>query len=308
MNTKVLMSGARGLVGTHMREVFFHMGWDVVSLTRDVSAKGFVHWDPTSKTTDTDALEGCDYVIHLAGESVASGRWNEERKRLILESRETVTRLLSETLAGLKTPPRVMICASGSHIYKDNAGGPPWDESGLIGDGFLPEVCVRWEAASAPARNAGIRVVHARMGSVMSIKGGLLTRLLPAISSGLGGAIGEGNQRLSWIHVEDLGRAFLLLLQNPSLEGAVNVVSPKTVTNAELTDAIAKVIHRPTFVGMPRSAIMWLYGEMGAELMLSDNAVFPAKLVKAGMEWKFANIENALTDLLAEHHALTSQK
>jgi uncharacterized protein len=295
---KVLLGGAGGLIGTHLREVFGHLGWEAVSLTRGPGGPGLVRWDPMSGLIDPEGIDGCDCVINLAGENIATGRWTKERKRLILESREEGTRLLAQALAHLAKPPSVMICASGSGYYRDNEGGPPWDESGPAGSSFISEVCVKWEAAADPAREAGIRVIHARMGPVLSAQGGLLTRMLPAICSGLGGYIGSGTQRISWIHIDDLVRAYVLMVQRTDLSGPVNVASPNPVSNRDFINAVARAIHRPCFMKMPRTAVLWLYGEMGADMLLADNAVAPGKLMHGAMQWEFPKIDEALADLL----------
>jgi len=297
----VLLSGGKGLVGTMLSEALGHLGWEVVVLTRDDSSPGYVHWDPMDGFIDPVGLEGCEYVVHLAGESIATGRWTRERKRLILESREKGTQLLAGALARANHKPKVFLCASGSNFYMDNAGGSPWDESGPSGGGFLSEVCRRWELAADPAREAGIRVVHARMGAVFTTRGGILTRMLPAICSGFGGVIGNGRQRMSWIHADDLVRALIFILTKESLSGPVNVASPIPVSNRDLTLTIARILHRPTFLPMPKTAIWWLFGEMGEEILLADNAISPLKLLESGMQWEFAELDDALNDLLENH-------
>jgi uncharacterized protein (TIGR01777 family) len=296
---KVLITGATGLVGSHLMETLGELGWHFIALTRDKSIPGFVHWDPSAGIIDNRGFEGCDCVAHLAGENIASGRWTEERRRLIIESREKGTRLLCHALAMMRTPPKVLICASGSNYYQDNMGGVLWDESGPMGQGFLSTVCERWEAATAPASDAGIRVVHARLGTVLSTRGGMLTRILPVICSGLGGVVGEGSQRISWIHALDLVKAFRLMMENESFSGPVNVVSPNPVSNRCFMQTVAKTINRPCFVNVPGRAMKWLYGEMASELLLADNAVFPARLTQGGMVWDFPTLEAALEDLLA---------
>jgi len=298
---KVLVSGGSGLVGTRLRDVFQHLGWNTVSLTRKEAGEGFVRWDPKGGKLDTNAIEGCDYAINLAGESIASCRWTKERKRLILESRVQSTKFLAETISRLTNPPKVLISASGTHYYADNEGGSPWDESGPRGKNFMADVCAKWEEATEPAARAGIRVVNARLGTVFSIDGGMLPKILPAICSGLAGVIGDGSQRMSWIHIEDLARAFVLILQRDGLYGPVNVVAPHPVTNGDFTREAARLLKRPCFVKMPKSAITWLFGDMGTQLLLADNAVIPGKLMEFGMQWEYDNYCGALADLLENH-------
>lgn len=296
---KILITGATGLVGSLLMDALQGEGCEFVALTRARSAPGFVHWDPQAGVIDTKGFEGCEVAIHLAGENIASGRWTDERRRLILESREKGTRLLCHALAMMRHPPEVLICASGANYYGDNKGGPLWEESDGQGEGFLPTVCEKWEAAAAPAREAGIRVVHARMGSVLSTKGGMLTRILPVVCSGLGGVVGDGSQRISWIHACDLVRAYRMMMEQVEFSGPVNVVSPNPATNHDFMRQVARVINRPCFVNVPGRAMKWLYGEMASELLLADNAVKPAKLMENGMEWQFPKLEEALEDLLA---------
>lgn len=301
MTKKILLSGGRGLVGQMLGDAMKASGWELRILTRARSGHDCVHWDPMNGAIDLDALDDCHYVVHLAGENIAAGRWTRERKRLIMESRVNGTRLLAKALAKAKNPPRALLCASGSNYYADNHGGSPWDENGPAGDSFLSKVCQNWEAAAEPAREAGIRVIHARMGAVLTTKGGLLTRMLPAICSGLGGIIGDGTQRISWIHADDLVRALLFILEHEELSGPVNVASPICASNRELTKAIATKLHRKVFLPMPGTLIRWLFGEMGEELLLADNAVTPLKLLEAGMQWEFTEIDDAIADLLDEH-------
>jgi len=295
---RILVSGAGGLVGKRFTQEALARGHEVVALTRGASGEGRIHWDPMEEAVDAAALEGFDAVLHLAGENIASGRWTAQRKKLIVESRVKGTGLLTRALVSLKKPPKVFVAASGSNYYADNRGGEPWDESGPAGTSFLAEVCFRWEAAASPAREAGIRVVHARMGAVLSTGGGLLTRMLPAVCSGLGGTIGSGRQRLSWIHEADLAAAFLLVMECPEISGPVNFCAPESVSNRLLTKAVAAALHRPSLLVMPSSAVRWIYGEMGESLLLADNAILPRKLTEAGMKWKFPDLASALDDLL----------
>jgi uncharacterized protein (TIGR01777 family) len=297
---RILVSGAGGLVGKCFTQEALERGHEVVALTRGASGEGRVHWDPMDEAVDAKALEGFDAVLHLAGENIASGRWTAERKKLILESRVKGTGLLTRALASLKKPPKVFVAASGSNYYADNRGGPPWDESGEAGSNFLAEVCFHWEAATTPAHAAGIRVVNARMGAVLSTSGGLLTRMLPAVCSGLGGTIGSGRQRLSWIHEADLAAAYLLAMECETLTGPVNFCAPESVSNRFLTKAVAGALHRPNLLVMPAAAVRWIYGEMGEALLLADNAIIPRKLTEAGMKWKFPDLNSALDDLLAQ--------
>jgi uncharacterized protein (TIGR01777 family) len=218
-------------------------------------------------------------------------------KRRIRDSRVEGTKLLSKALARLSTPPKVLVCASATGWYGNR--GEEWlDETSDPGRGFLAETCREWEAATAAASNAGIRVVHLRIGLVLSPKGGALAKMLPAFRLGLGGKLGDGCAWWSWITLDDLVEVIHYTLANKALHGPVNTVSPNPVINTEFTKTLGRILHRPTLFPVPRCAVKMLFGEMGREAMLASFRAKPVKLVEAGFQFRFPELDAALRHLL----------
>ncbi len=236
-------------------------------------------------------------MVHLAGESIASGRWTVARKREIRDSRVLGTRLLSEALARMPRPPQVLLCASAIGYYGD-CGSDVLKEDSPPGSDFLADVCKAWEAATAPAAQKGIRVVHLRSGIILSPKGGALAKMLFPFRMGAGGIIGSGKQYMSWIALDDTLGVIAFALQTPSLHGPVNVVAPNAVTNAEFTKTLGRVLHRPTIFPMPAFAARLAFGEMADALLLSSARVEPAALLRAGYHFQWRDLESALRHLL----------
>jgi uncharacterized protein (TIGR01777 family) len=232
-------------------------------------------------------------VVHLAGESIASGRWTAARKQRILESRTKGTRLLAGSLAALHKPPQVMISASAVGIYGDRGNEVLTEESGS-GSGFLADVCRQWELEATALNEGPVRLVLLRMGMILSSEGGALARMLPPFRFGVGGRLGTGKQYMSWIALDDLLEVIRFAIASPSLHGAVNAVAPAPVTNQEFTRALGIVLKRPTLFSVPAFAVRFLFGEMGRELLLSSNRVVPGRLLAAGFRFRFPEIEVAL--------------
>lgn len=295
----VLISGATGLIGTALTNSLSGKGHDVIRLTRSPKTHADVGWDPERGQLDPSRLEDVDAVVHLAGESIAEGRWNEAKKRRILESRERGTRLLAETVAGLANPPRVMVSVSAIGYYGDRGNELLREESGP-GSLFLSRVCEVWEAAADPAREAGVRVVHPRFGIVLSTSGGALGATLPIFRLGVGGKIGSGDQYWSWVHLDDVVGAVEHALATDSLRGPVNVTAPNAPTNAEYTRVLGGVLGRPTILPLPAPAARLVVGEMADELLLPSARVEPAKLRETGYDYRQPDLEGALRDLLGK--------
>ncbi len=295
------MSGSSGLVGRAVSRLLERQGHRVARLVRTSPPQGpgFVYWNPAAGEIDRSSLQGFDAVVHLAGENVGSGRWTAQKKRLIRESRVEGTRLLSRALAALDRPPRVMACASAIGFYGDRGEEILTERSGP-GRGFLPEVCAAWEEAALPARDAGVRVVHLRLGIVLSREGGPLARLLPPFRLGLGGVIGSGRQYISWIAIDDVARVFSHALENENLAGPINAVAPGAVTNRELTRTLGRALGRPVLLPLPGFVVRAVFGEMGEALLLSSARVVPARLGKVGFEFRYPTIDSALDHLLSE--------
>jgi len=297
---RVAVSGSTGLVGSEVVTVLSAGGHDVVRLVRRVPAPGekVVQWDPEKGEVDAAGLEGLDAVVHLAGENVGSGRWTAARKAAIRDSRVKGTRLLCEALAGLTRPPETLVCASAVGYYGDR-GEEVLTEESQPGVGFLSGVCREWETASAAAARKGIRVVALRIGMVLSPKGGALARMLPLFRTGLGGVIGGGRQYVSWVALDDLPNIILHTLQRGDLNGPVNAVAPRPVTNREFTEALGKVLSRPTPLPVPAFALrLAVGGEMADALLLSSARVVPKRLIDTGYAFLSAELEPALRRLL----------
>jgi uncharacterized protein (TIGR01777 family) len=297
---RVAVSGSTGLVGSEVVTVFSAAGHEVVRLVRRVPAPGekAVRWDPAKGEVDAAGLEGIDAVVHLAGENIASGRWNAARKIAIRDSRVNGTRFLCDALAGLARSPKALVCASAVGYYGDR-GEELLTEESPPGTGFLPEVCQEWEAASAPAARKGIRVVALRIGVVLSAKGGALSRMLPLFRAGLGGVIGGGRQYVSWVALNDLPLIILHVLQCGDLRGPVNTVAPRPVTNREFTEALGKALSRPTPLPVPAFALRLAVGrEMADALLLASARVLPRRLEETGYRFRFPELPAALRHLL----------
>ena len=290
---RVLVTGASGLIGGALTAFLESGGHYVVRLVRRLPESGReIAWNPASGQIDAAALEGFDAVIHLAGENIGAGRWTAARRRRIRSSRVASTELLCGALAGLKRPPAVLVSASAVGYYGDVEDTV--DESAPAGDGFLAEVTAAWEQAADPARAAGIRVAHARLGPVLSRKAGMLKRLLPVFRAGAGGVVGSGRQPISWIGLDDAIGALHFLMSSDQAEGAFNVAAPRPATNREFTQALASVLRRPAFAPVPAPAIRALFGEMGDQLILKGQSVVPARLAELGSRWLEPTLDGAL--------------
>ena len=289
---RIAITGASGFIGTPLVERLQRGGHEVLTIGRD---KGDgpgpdVAWDASTRL-DAERLEGIDAVVHLAGENLAQ-RWSDDAKRRILDSRVQGTALLARTLAGLARKPSILVSISAIGIYGDR-GDATLDEESAPGDGFLADVVKAWEASADVARDAGIRVVHPRLGIVLHPDGGALGKMLPVFSLGIGGTIASGRQWMSWIARTDALRALEFLL-SASLDGAVNLTAPAPVTNAQFTDVLGTVLRRPTIAPVPAFAIKLLYGEMGEATVLEGQRVLPAKLERAGFSFEYPSLEGAL--------------
>ncbi len=294
---RVAVSGASGLVGKRLCAALEARGHTVSRHVRRVPKEGEVGWDPAAGRLDARALEGIDAFVHLSGESLV-GRWSRARKREILESRTMSTRLVCGALARLASRP-ALVCASAVGIYGDR--GAEWvDESSPPGRGFLAEVCIEWERACDAARAAGLRVVNARIGIALDAKGGALPAMALPIRFGVGGRLGSGAQYVSWISLDDLAAALSFAVDTPSLEGPVNCVAPAPVTNAELTAALARVLHRPAFLPVPAPLLRLALGAAADEMLLGGARVSSKKLERAGFRFREPELEPALQRLLGE--------
>lgn len=297
---RILISGASGPIGTALLPSLKSSGGHISRLARpgakySASDEQQVPWNPTQPPSPEN-VSGFDAVIHLAGESIV-GRWTEAKKREIRDSRVKGTSNLARALAQAKQKPQVFICSSAIGYYGDR-GDEVLTEQSSPGTGFLPEVCVEWEAAAMAAIDAGIRTVLMRTGVVLSPKGGALGKMLTPFKLGVGGRIGSGRQWMSWIDVQDMVGAICFMLQNESMRGPVNMVAPNPVTNAEFTKTIASVLSRPAVFPVPAFAVKLGFGEMGETALLGSQRVEPRRLVESGYSFRFSGLSASLKHLL----------
>lgn len=297
----VAITGATGLIGaalcTHLRAG----GHTVKRIVRTNPTGNDVLWNPSAGTIDATSLEGVDAVVHLAGHGIGDGKWTDEHKRKVMDSRVQGTTLIAETIAGLKTKPAVFASGSAMGFYGDR-GSMILDEDSPGGTGFLAELVAKWEACAAAAENAGIRTAKLRTGIVLSTKGGALKQQLLPFKLGVGGRLGPGTQYLPWITITDEVRAieFVLFGDTPNpIEGPVNLTAPAPVTNSVFTKALGRALKRPTVIPIPLAPLKILYGpEMVKEMLLSGANVVPTKLLNSGFTFQHTNIAAALTAVL----------
>lgn len=301
---KILVTGATGLIGSPLTSFLVAGGHSVTQLTRSQSTGSklrdtVVYRDPDKKSIDTSILRGHEAVIHLAGENIV-GRWTEEKKKEIRNSRVNGTRLLAESLIKLDLPPKVLVCASAIGYY-GNRGDKILTEESPAGKGFLAEVCKEWEAAAESAIKKGIRIVHMRFGVVLSPKGGALGMMLLPFRAGFGGKIGSGDQYWSWIAIDDVIGAIYHAVTNEAVAGPVNTVSPNPVINQEFTKILGKVLNRPTLLSVPTFAARLALGsEMADEMLLSSVRAVPIRLLDTGYNFQYPDLEGALRHLLGK--------
>jgi len=296
-----LITGASGLIGTRLVASLEAAGQKVLrAVRREVhDPRKELRWDPATGEIESDKLLGVDAVVHLAGANIAGRRWTPHYKQELIDCRVQGTTLIARAIANLPEKPRVLACASAIGFYGDR-GNAKLDESAPCGDGFLPEVCMQWERACQPARDAGIRVTNLRLGVVLSPEGGALEKMLLPFKLGLGGILGSGKQYFSWITLDDVVRAMQAVLDNDKLNGPVNLVSPQSVTNREFTKALGMVLSRPTVLPMPTFAARLAFGEMADALLLASTRVVPGALKASRHNYLYPELEPALRHLLGK--------
>jgi uncharacterized protein (TIGR01777 family) len=297
----VAVTGSHGLISRYLVPELTRLGHEVLPVLRSGGGdpgQAALQWDPAAGTIDAAAFEGVDAVVHLAGVGIAARRWNAAHKQAVLDSRTGPTALLARTLAGLDTPPSVLVSASAIGYYGDR-DDELLTESSPSGSGFLAEVCRRWEAAAAPAADAGIRTVLLRTGIVQAADGGSLKAQLPLFRLGAGSRIGRGRQWVSWISIDDEVGAIVHALDTDAVTGPVNLVAPNPVTNAEYTTTLGSVLHRPAVLAAPTPAVKLALGpEMASELLLASQRVSPTVLESTGYRFRHAHLSEALAATL----------
>lgn len=298
----VLVTGSSGLIGSSLVTALRAGGHRVVRLVRTAAPadSDTVTWDPAAGRLDAAPLEHLDAVVHLAGEGIGERRWSVAQKARILESRTRGTWLLATALAALAAKPSVLVSASAIGYYGDR-GDEELTEDSPSGSGFLAEVCRQWEAATAPAADAGIRVVTARTGIVLSARGGALARMLLPFRLGLGGRIGSGRQYMSWIALDDVVGAYLHALAHDELRGAANLTAPNPVNNSEFARTLGHVLRRPTVLPTPLAPLKLRYGaELVQQLLVDGQRVVPRRLEASGYRFSFPALEGALRSIVSK--------
>jgi len=290
----IVISGATGLIGRAIIPFLTTGGHRVTRLVRNTKpSPNQLFWDPLAGKLERSVLKNTDVIINLSGENIGRGRWTKAKKRKIIQSRIKTTALLSEMIANLEPPPKVLLNASAIGYY-GNQGDLRLTEENDCGTGFISEICRNWEKAASLAQKRGIRVVFLRIGVVLSPCGGALKKMLLPFKMGLGGKFGSGRQYISFIGIDDVIGAIYHIINNDSLDGPVNIVAPKPVTNLEFTKTLGKVVKRPTLFTAPEIAIKSVFGEMGQEILLSGIRVEPQKLVASGYNFRNPDLEGVL--------------
>ena len=296
---RVAISGASGFIGTALGARLEADGHGVLRVGRGPAGPGRLHWDPAAGHLDGAALEGLVAVVNLAGAGVAARRWTAARRHELRASRIASTRLLSRALAALDRPPPVLLSASAVGYYGDR-GEEELTESSPPGTGFLADLCRDWEAETAAAADAGIRVVCLRTGIVLARSGGALAKQLPLFRLGLGGPLGSGRQVMSWISLADEVGAILFAIGTDTLRGPANLVGPAPVTNARFTAALGQVLRRPARLPVPAAALRLAFGRaLADEALLAGQRVVPAALLTHGYRFEHRTVDAALRAALA---------
>ncbi len=294
---KILLTGSSGLIGSALTASLSANGHNVKRLLRSRHTGGEAYWNPEEGTIDLSNCKGIDVVIHLAGDSIAEGRWSKAKKARILDSRIKGTQLIATALARLEERPHTLISGSAIGFY-GNRGADIVDEGSPAGEGFLAGVCQQWEDATAPAAEAGIRVVNVRFGMVLSSSGGALKKMLLPFKLGLGGVVGDGKQYMSWVGIDDVAGMVQHIINTPSLRGPVNLVSPSPVSNRQFVRTLGQVLHRPSILPMPAFMARIMFGEMADELLLASTRVMPRLLMNTGYNFINSDLREALESFL----------
>ncbi|KOG39173.1 TIGR01777 family oxidoreductase [Streptomyces resistomycificus] len=291
--SRIAVAGASGLIGGALARSLTADGHEVVRLVRrEPRRPDEARWDPEGGYVDTARLAGCDAVVNLAGAPVGSRRWTEAYKARIRSSRVLGTTVLAEAVASLSDRPRVFVNGSAIGIYGET-GDRPVDEDAPPAKGFLPELCVEWEGAAEPAREAGVRTVFTRTGLVVSREGGAWGRLFPLFQAGLGGRMGDGRQYWSYVSLHDEVAAIRHLIDTDGLSGPFNITAPRPLTNREITAAMGRVLRRPTLFTVPEPVLRTVLGELAGDV-LGSQRVLPMRLLESGFTFAFPEIEEAI--------------
>ncbi|WP_030849241.1 TIGR01777 family oxidoreductase [Streptomyces sp. NRRL F-4474] len=290
---RIAVTGSTGLIGSALVRSLRADGHEVVRFVRrDPARADEARWDPERGHVDPAGLAGCGAVVHLAGAGIGDHRWTAAYKRKIRDSRVLGTAALANALAGLDEPPAVLVSGSAVGYYGDT-GDQPVDEDSPAGHGFLPSVCVEWEAAAAPARQAGIRTAFARTGLVVAKEGGAWGRMFPLFRAGVGGRLGDGRQYWPYISLHDEVAALRHIIDTPELSGPVNLTAPEPLTNRQVTAAMSRVLHRPAVLPVPAAALRVVLGEFSQDVLGGQRAI-PTRLLRSGFTFRDPDIEQAI--------------
>lgn len=291
---KIIVAGSSGFVGSHLVTYFESQGHELILLSRKPKGAKEHYWNPETKELDLSLLKGADVVINLCGESVL-GRWTQKKMDRILESRLVPTQFLCDALVQGSSLPKVYIGASASGYYGDRPD-EVLVELSPSGQGFLAEVCRKWERVPDLLKEQGVRVVITRFGMVLG-QGGALKYMEKAFKMGMGGVFGSGQQMISWISIEDLCSAMRHVIDHTELSGPVNFVSPHAISNREFTEVLGRVLNRPTLVSVPQFALNMFLGS-GTEMFLSSTHVHPQRLLESGYCFQYSDLESVLKNNL----------
>ena len=300
---KVMVAGASGFIGKELIKQLDDKGHEIVVLTRNHESARFnipvhceiVTWNPELNAVSPSSLKGIDAVINLAGEGIANGRWSPKRKREIIQSRVVSTRRIVDAMTSMNDKPKVFVSASAIGLYGDR-GDELLNETSSKGEGFLSEVCQRWEDETCKAKTLGVRTVSLRIGMVLGHDGGALEKILPPFQLGVGGKLGNGSQWMSWIHIRDLVNMMIYSIENSSIGGAYNAVSPNPVNNIDFTKVLGKVLKKPVIFPVPKIILKIALGEL-SELLIGSQRVVAKKICDTGFEFKYPQLEKALKEV-----------
>jgi hypothetical protein len=287
------------MIGSKLTAFLLAQGHQIAVITRQVSQHQgtMIVWDPALGYIEIEKLEGFDIIIHLAGANVGE-YWSPAYKKEISESRVLSTRLLCESISKLAAKPKLLISASAIGYYGNHPPEKELDETGPSGEGFLAEVCRQWEAETKAASQAGVRVICMRLGVVLSKAGGALNKMWLPFQLGIGGVLGNGQQMMSWVALDEIPFVIDHLIKSDKMTGAVNVVSPQAVSNARFTKILGQLMHRPAFLPVPAFMIRLLFGEMGQNLLLEGAQVIPRRLQESGYQFRYADLKDTLKKII----------
>lgn len=292
---RILIAGASGFIGTELTEFLETQNYVVFRLVRsEPKSQNEIFWNPQQQILNASDLEGFDVFINLAGENIAAGRWTKVRKRKILESRILATSLLTKVINQLSAPPSLLISASAIGIYQKTQAEMALTESSPADSDFLAEVCKAWEATAKAINQSKTKVILLRIAPVISLKGGMLSKLLPVFRFGLGATLGSGKQNFCWIGLNDLCRAILFIIDQ-QLSGPINLSSPESISNLDFSKQLAHFLKRPCLFSIPKFVLYLIFGkEFSDQTLLSSQNVAPKKLLEAGFDFKTPKFLQAL--------------